>query len=203
MYVYSSDACLLRYFMSRNISTNICLPHVRRLTMPPRPTKTSWSHEFETLRREDLFRNPPKDHSAYPALLAAVKPHIGSFNAVLEKDGLIAQAVRDIGTKIFLDGDERGPPATRNKLSISIKEVFVEKSQLPASNKFSTKNREILPAECRERHVTYRGKLSARLEYRINNGDPKEFIRELGQLPLMLKVSRANILCLASAYGHS
>ena len=59
---------------------------------------------------------------------------------------------------------------------------------LPASNKFSTRNREILPAECRERHVTYRGKLSARLEYRINNGDSKEVIRELGQLPIMLLV---------------
>jgi DNA-directed RNA polymerase I subunit RPA2 len=159
--------------------------HSYRLRMA---TDTNWSHEFETLRRENLFRNPPKDHTAYPALVAAVLPHIDSFNALLEKDGLIAQALRDIGTKTYLDGDERAPPAVKNKLSISIKEVFLEKSQLPASNKFSTKNREILPAECRERHVSYRGKMSARLEYRINNGDPKEFIRELGQLPIMLKV---------------
>lgn len=154
------------------------------------PTKTTWTHEFDTLRREDLFRNPPKDHSAYPALLAAVRPHIDAFNAVLEKDGLISHALRDIGTKTFLDGDERAPSPGKNKLSIKIKEVFLEKSQLPASNKFSTRNREILPAECRERHVTYRGKLSARLEYKINGGDPKEFVRELGQLPIMLKVRR-------------
>jgi len=151
-------------------------------------TDTNWSHEFETLRRENLFRHPPKDHTAYPTLVAAVQPHIDSFNALLEKNGLIAQALRDIGTKTYLDGDERAPSAGKNKLSISIKEIFVEKSQLPASNKFSTKNREILPAECRERHVSYRGKMSARLEYRINNGDPREFIRELGQLPIMLKV---------------
>lgn len=151
-------------------------------------TNTKWSHEFETLRREKLFRNPPKDHSAYPALEAAVRPHIDSFNALLEKDGLISQALRDIGTKTYIDGDDRAPAAGKNKLSISIKEIFVEKSQLPASNKFSTKNREILPAECRERHVTYRGKMSAKLEYRINNGDRKEFIREIGQLPIMLKV---------------
>ena len=59
---------------------------------------------------------------------------------------------------------------------------------LPASNKFRTRNREILPAECRERHVTYRGKMGARFEYTINNGDPKEFVRDIGQLPLMLKV---------------
>jgi DNA-directed RNA polymerase I subunit RPA2 len=154
------------------------------------PTNTIWSHEFETLRRENLFRNPPNDHTAYPALEVAVRPHIDSFNALLEKDGLIPQALRDIGTKVYLDGDERAPSAGKNKLSISIKEIFVEKAQLPASNKFSTKNREILPAECRERHVTYRGKMSARLEYRINNGDAKEFIREIGQLPIMLKVRR-------------
>ena len=156
------------------------------------PTNTTWTHEFDTLRREILFRNPPKDHSAYPALLAAVRPHIDSFNALLEKDGLISHALRDIGTKTFVDGDDRAPATGKNKLAIKIKEVFLEKSQLSASNKFSTRNREILPAECRERHVTYRGKLSARLEYKINNGDPKEFVRELGQLPIMLKVSRSD-----------
>ena len=164
---------------------------------PPKPksksksskgTDTTWSHEFDTLRRENLFRNPPKDHTAYPALKAAIAPHIESFNALLEKDGLIAQGLLDIGTKTYLDGDERAGPVGKNKLTIKIKDVFVEKSVLPASNKFSTKNREILPSECRERHVTYRGKISARLEFRVNNGDPKEFVRDLGQLPLMLMV---------------
>ncbi len=151
-------------------------------------TNTKWSSEFDTLRREDLFRNPPTDHSAYPALKAALEPHINSFNANFETDGLIAQGLKDIGTKTFLDGDDRLPPAGKNKLQIRIKDVFVEKAQLPASNKYSTRNRHILPAECRERHATYRGKLSAKLEYRINGGDPVEFVRELGQMPLMLKV---------------
>lgn len=151
-------------------------------------TNTKWSSDFDTLRREDLFQNPPKDHSAYPALKAAIEPHINSYNAVFEKDGLLAQALKDIGTKTFLDGDDRQGPAGKNKLHVRVKEVFVEKSQLPATNKHSTRNREIYPAECRERHVTYRGKMSARLEYRINNGDPVEFIRDLGNMPLMLKV---------------
>lgn len=168
-------------------------------TMPPsstsrRGTKPTWTHEFDTLRREDLFQNPPKDHSAYPALQAAIAPHIESFNALFEKDGLIAQGLLDIGTKTYLDGDDRDGPAGKNRLDIRIKEVFVEKSMLPASNKFSTRNRDILPAECRERHVTYRGKMSARLEYRINNGDPKEIIRDLGQIPLMLMVDIASLV---------
>ena len=158
--------------------------------MPPRtrePTNTKWSHEFDTLRRENLFRNPPKDHSAYPLLERAIAPHIESFNALFEQDGLIAKGIQDIGTKYYLDGDERTGPAGKNVLSIKIKEVRVEKAVLPASNKFS-KNREIYPAECRERHVTYRGKMTATLQFRINNGDPHEFVRDLGQMPIMLKV---------------
>ncbi len=152
------------------------------------PTNTTWDHEFNTTRRENLFRNPPKDHSAYPALKAAIAPHIESFNALFGPDGHIAHGLLDIGTKSYLDGDDRAGPTGKNELKIKIKEVFVEKSVLPASNKFSTKNREILPAECRERHVTYRGKFSARFHYQINNEDPKEFVRDLGQLPLMLMV---------------
>jgi DNA-directed RNA polymerase I subunit RPA2 len=159
--------------------------------MPPsrKPsTKTTWSHEFDTIRRENLFRNPPKDHSAYPALREAVAPHVESFNAVFEKDGNLQQGLLDIGTKVYLDGDDQDPETPRNKISIKIKEVILDRSVLPASNKFSTTNREILPAECRERHVTYKGKAMARLEYRINNGDPKEIIRDLGQFPIMLMV---------------
>lgn len=90
----------------------------------------------------------------------------------------MAQGLLDIGTKTYLDGDDRAGPAGKNRLDIRIKEVFVEKSMLPPTNKYSTRNREVLPAECRERHVTYRGKMSARFEYSINNGDPKSFVRE-------------------------
>ena len=165
------------------------------------PTETQWTADFDTVRREKLFRNPPKDHTAYPALVAAVQPHIESFNALLDNTKLLDTALRDIGTKVFLDGAPETPeqkaerveqgtaPERRNRLSVRIREVFLEKAVLPASNKFSTRNREIYPAECRERHVTYRGRLRARVEYRINNGDWKETVRELGQVPIMLKVS--------------
>jgi len=161
-------------------------------TMPPstsRPgTDTKWSYEYETLRRENLFRNPPKDHTAYPALKAAISPHIESFNALFGENGTIAQGLLDIGEKVYIDGDDRTGPAGKNIMRIKVKEVFVEKSMLPMSNKFSTRNREIFPAECRERHVTYRGRMSAKFEFRINNGDPKEFVRDLGQIPLMMMV---------------
>ncbi|KAI6778948.1 DNA-directed RNA polymerase I subunit RPA2 [Emericellopsis cladophorae] len=163
--------------------------------MAPAATETEWNHEYNTLRREDLFRNPPKDYSAYPALQLAVNPHIESFDRLFcddGKPGLIAHGLADIGTKTYLDGDERAAPDGKNVLTIRIKDVNLQKPQLPPSNK-KAKRREILPAECRERHASYRGRLSATLEYRVNGGDPVEFSRDLGLVPIMLKSNRCHL----------
>ena len=164
--------------------------------MAPSATSTKWDHEYHTLRRENLFRNPPTDHTAYPALQLAINPHIESFNGVFRDDGqagLLAHGLADIGTKTYLDGDDRTGPEGKNRLSIRIKDVELQKPLVPPSNKMA-RNREILPAECRERHVSYRGRLSATFEYRINGGDPVEFVREMGQVPIMLKVSGIDAL---------
>ncbi|EZF72770.1 hypothetical protein H105_05053 [Trichophyton soudanense CBS 452.61] len=164
-----------------------------------------WSVEYDTLRRERLFRHPPKDRTAYPALAAAIRPHIDSFNALFEDTKVLEAALKDIGIKSFIDGSSETPEEKasrredgrrapkRNKLSVRITELFLEKAVLPASNKYSTRNREIYPAECRERHATYRGKLRARLEYRINNGEWKESVRELGQVPIMIRSNRCHL----------
>ncbi|AEO70457.1 05080757-f4b0-47a4-a1ea-506a56be8cc7 [Thermothielavioides terrestris] len=162
---------------------------------PEKRTDTSWDHEYNTLRRENLFRNPPTDRTAYPALQLAVDPHIESFNALFRNDGktsLLDHALAEIGTKTFLDGDDRAAPAGKNKLTIRYKSVTLQRSQVPPTNKFA-KRREIFPAECRERHVTYRGKLTAVFEYRINDGEPMEFSRELGQMPIMVKSNKCHL----------
>ncbi|MCJ1356075.1 MAG: DNA-directed RNA polymerase I subunit RPA2 [Icmadophila ericetorum] len=166
-------------------------------------TQTEWTAEFDTLRRENLFRNPPKDHTAYPALVEAFKPHIESFNALLGESSILDAGLKDIGVKSVLEhegtleavgeGGEARPARRRHKFSMRIKNVYIEKSALPTSNKFTTLNREIYPAECRERHVTYRGRLRARVEYRVNNGDWQETIRELGQIPIMLRSNRCHL----------
>jgi DNA-directed RNA polymerase I subunit RPA2 len=170
--------------------------------MAPAATKQDWDHEFNTLRRENLFRHPPTDHTAYPALQLAVNPHIESFNGLFRSDGkpgLLAHAVADIGYKTYLDGDERAGPEGRNRLDIRVTEVMLQKPQVPPTNKLA-RNREILPSECRERHVTYRGRLSATFEYSVNGGDPVELTRELGQVPIMLKVCRASQASSARVY---
>jgi len=162
--------------------------------MAPAPTDTKWTNDFNTVRREKLFRSPPKDHTAYPALQEAVRPHIDSFNAVFEKGGYLEQGIKDIGTKIFTEGDHAAYDGTvKNRLHVRIKEYFLDKSMLPPSNKFSTQNREIYPAECRERHSSYRGRLRIRWEVKINDGEWQEYIRDMGFLPLMLKSNRCHL----------
>ncbi|MCJ1273380.1 DNA-directed RNA polymerase I subunit RPA2 [Puttea exsequens] len=168
-------------------------------------TSTHWTAEFDTVRREKLFKKPPRDRTPYPALLDAISPHIDSFNALFDDRKLLEAALRDIGTKAFLDRepgnpqqraqrakDER-PQGRQNRLSVRVRELFLEKAVLPAANKFSTKNRDIYPAECRERHATYRGKLRARLDYKVNDGEWYDCIRELGQLPIMLRTNRCHL----------
>lgn len=170
------------------------------------PTDTQWTSELDTLRRERLFKNPPKDRTPYPALIEAIKPHVESFNALFdEKTKLLDVALKDIGTKTFLDGEQENPqqraqrldngqpPKRRNRFSVRVREVFLDKAVLPPSNKFSTKNREIYPAECRERHASYRGKLRARLEYRLNEGEWQDNVRDLGQIPIMLRSNRCHL----------
>ena len=159
-------------------------------------TNTKWSMEFDTLRRQRLFQNPPTDRTAYPLLTAAIEPHVHSFNAIFEPNGLLSHALKDIGTKVILDGNpliavEEG--IQRNRLSIRIKDVFLQKPQIPPSNKFNIKHREILPSECRERHATYRGRLTARLEFKVNDGDWKELVREMGNMPIMLRTNRCHL----------
>lgn len=163
--------------------------------MAPTATSTQWDHEYNTLRRENLFRNPPTDHTAYPALQNAVNPHIESFNALFRDDGrpgLIDHAIADIGTRLYFDGDARTPLAQRNRLTVRYKSVNLQKSYVPVTNKLA-QTREIFPAECRERHATYRGKLSATFEFQVNDEEPREFVREIGQMPIMIKVSQVRL----------
>jgi len=163
------------------------------ISTKPSRTSTKWDVEYQTTRRQKLFRNTPTDHTAFPLLHAAIKPHVDSFNALFEQ-GLIDEALRDIGTHTVTDGDprDRNPRTPRNRLDLKVKEVMLDKSYLPSTNRDSLA-REIFPAECRERGVTYRGKLRARLQYRVNANEWKETVREIGSLPIMLRSNRCHL----------
>lgn len=119
-------------------------------------------------------------------------------------------AIADIGTKWFRDGELAQTGESTNDLRIRIKDVALQYPEI-IPHRLSTEERKPLyPWECRERHISYRGKLLATLEYTINDGDPVEFDVDLGKLPVMVKVglsyiflySQAVMCCLnANAYS--
>ncbi|KAI4153070.1 MAG: hypothetical protein LQ340_002525 [Diploschistes diacapsis] len=172
-------------------------------------TNTRWDVKFDTVRREKLFRKPPRDRSAFPRLQEAVRPHVESFNAIFENQKLLDSAIRDIGTRTFLeqtntggepredepdgsseDETERSRRAKTDRLQVKITEVTLDPSKLPETNKFSTQNRLVWPSECRERHATYRGRLRAKLAFRVNGREWQTTVRDLGLLPIMLRSNR-------------
>jgi DNA-directed RNA polymerase I subunit RPA2 len=114
-----------------------------------------------------------------------------TVNTIFSAGGQLDEGIAEIGTRVFVDGDPYAKDADagpRNRLSVKIEDVFLDKSVLPPSNKVALQNRNIMPAECRERHATYRGKLRARLRWRVNNEDWREEVCDLGNIPIMLRV---------------
>ncbi|SCU81962.1 LAFA_0C08218g1_1 [Lachancea sp. 'fantastica'] len=165
-----------------------------KVIKPPAAARTA---DFRTLERENRFKNPPKDKSAYPLLQEAVEPHIGSFNALTEgpDGGLLNQAVKDIGEKVIFDGAKSvdNPDYMGNKLSLSVEQVSIAK---PTSNDgvSSAVERKIFPAESRQRLSSYRGKLLLKLKWSVNNGEETlTEIKDCGGLPVMLKSNRCHL----------
>ncbi|BFZ64987.1 DNA-directed RNA polymerase I subunit rpa2 [Saitoella coloradoensis] len=145
---------------------------------------------FKTLQREEIFRHPPKDQSAYPVLAEAVAPHIESFNALTE-GGLLDLAVKDVGTKTVID-------PSGNKWEIKCEEVQIAKPMLSAKDRTSI-NRKIYPSEARERLSTYRARIVLKLSYRLNNGPWESVSREAGLLPIMVRSNRCHLTGMAPA----
>lgn len=81
--------------------------------LAPNATPSSSKHTFKTLERERLNRYPSTDGADHPSLDELVKPHIESFNALMEGSdgkgkGLLQLGVEDLGTKVVFDGKGDG-----------------------------------------------------------------------------------------------
>ncbi|GMM31362.1 DNA-directed RNA polymerase I core subunit [Martiniozyma asiatica (nom. inval.)] len=149
--------------------------------------------QFRTLEREQRFKNPPKDKSAFPLLYQAVQPHVGSFDALTEgpSGGLLNIAVKDLGTTTIFDvadPNRIGP----NKLNIRVDSVQISRPEVPFQDKLTT-NRDTYPSECRERMISYKGKLSLKLAWSINDGDEQSEVRDCGLLPVMVQSNRCHL----------
>jgi DNA-directed RNA polymerase I subunit RPA2 len=75
---------------------------------------------FNTLEREKLFLNPSSQKFGYPELQKLIKPHIESFDSLLEPhgQGILHHAIKDIGAFEIFDvpnnSPERGNKLTCN-----------------------------------------------------------------------------------------
>ncbi|KAK6539609.1 DNA-directed RNA polymerase I subunit RPA2 [Orbilia ellipsospora] len=148
---------------------------------------------FDTINREKRFRNPPADKTAFPALQEAIRPHVDSWNAVFREGGCLHQAIQEIGEKTVFDRlDGNAETGYGNKLTVRIANYYLGKSMLSSRDKTAMK-REIYPAECRERHSSYRGQLQLELHYKVNNGEWQKEYRDCGLLPLMVMGNRCHL----------
>ncbi|KAG0261299.1 DNA-directed RNA polymerase I subunit rpa2 [Mortierella polycephala] len=150
--------------------------------------------KFNTLNRERTFKNPSDSSFQTPALQEMVAPHIEAFNALTEfgagsKTGFLDLAIQDIGPKSVFDmkGDGLG-----NKLTFWVDEITLNKPMLSEKERNST-TRQVYPTEARERLNTYRGKMQAKLAWRVNDGPVVVETRDLGQVPVMIRSNRCNL----------
>jgi DNA-directed RNA polymerase I subunit RPA2 len=87
---------------------------------------------FNTLAREEAFRNPSRAGPSTPILTEFVTPHIESFNALFNDSGLpagdgdgrglLSLAIQDIGERVVFDGiggvdSESGTRTWGNRMS--------------------------------------------------------------------------------------
>ncbi|KAG7097383.1 hypothetical protein E1B28_004733 [Marasmius oreades] len=170
---------------------------------------TTSTPTFDTLRREKLFKQPPKKGSSYGILNEFVAPHIESFNALFDDSGLpsgdgdgkglLNLALKDIGTRVVFDATTSDGQAFGNRMQIWIEQVTVSRPMLPDRNKYAKEDRKIYPSEARERLASYRGRMSVKLCYTDIHGQKQETNKECGAVPIMVRSVRCNLRGMSSA----
>ncbi|KAJ3389524.1 hypothetical protein HDU84_008635 [Entophlyctis sp. JEL0112] len=155
--------------------------------IPSMPDPENNTH-FHTLERQRVAVNPSEGRPHHPRIAALSAPHIESYNSMflfgsgLKADGLIDKALRNIGSKTIILGG--------NKMEFWISNLTVSKPLLHNSRGASGT---LYPSECRERGISYKGKLQGKLNWRVNGGSVISEAKLFGDLPIMVRSSRCNI----------
>ncbi|TFK93629.1 beta and beta-prime subunits of DNA dependent RNA-polymerase [Polyporus arcularius HHB13444] len=177
-----------------------------------RPAKRVKS-TFNTLERENNFKNPPKDASVVPILNEFVTPHIESFNALFDDSGLPAGdgdgkgllrlGLEDIGKRVVFDGKgdiglESGQRGWGNRLTMWYEQVTVARPMVPERDRDAVERR-VFPTEARERLTSYRGRMMVKICWQVNDGPVETEMRDCGLLPIMVRSVRCNLRGMSSA----
>ncbi|KAJ6561460.1 hypothetical protein DFH09DRAFT_1159999 [Mycena vulgaris] len=175
----------------------------------PDAERTRRKPTFNTLAREEAFRNPPKNGSTHSILNEFVAPHIESFNALFDDSGLpsgdgdgrglISLGLQDIGERVVFDGD--GKVDNRgwgNRMRIWIESATIARPMVPDKDKHST-NRKVFPSEARERLTSYRGRMMIKLCWTDPHGQHHVMDKDCGLVPIMVRSVRCNLRGMSSA----
>ena len=167
-------------------------------------------YTFQTLAMQQRFMRPSTQQLDVPALHELTAPHVESFNALWAEDpsrdapatgvegaGLLERSLATLPERVVFDG--QGPDGTLgNRLALRIDSVALSRPLVPDRAK-DARDRRVFPDECRNRLITYRGRLTARVSWTVNGGEEQSEIRDLGQVPIMVGSNRCHLRGLSSA----
>ncbi|XP_068747280.1 DNA-directed RNA polymerase I subunit RPA2-like [Montipora capricornis] len=113
----------------------------------------------------------------HKALQGLVRPHIESFNFMLEEG--LSLAVQGIHPQEFL-------LANGQRVTLYFTDASVGVPTLSERNVHAT-HYKVYPAECRERGTTYKAKLQVTLQWKIDNQTQGNVTKAIASIPIMLK----------------
>jgi len=171
-------------------------------------------HTFHTLEMQRRFMKPSKTEWDVPALRDISRPHIESFNALWSDDpsldapgtgdklsmdsgGLLERSLQTLSPRVVFDGSGEGADRG-HRLEMRIDSVSLSRPMVPDRAKDAL-DRRVFPDECRNRLVSYRGRLTARVTWSVDYGPEQSEIRDMGQVPIMVGSNRCHLRGLTSS----
>ncbi|CAG8705915.1 8120_t:CDS:2, partial [Ambispora leptoticha] len=148
--------------------------------------------------RETLFKNPSSTNFGVPALQEITAPHIESFNALFghkgDKGGILQAAINDLQPMYVYDKLEETETETSRASFVKfwIDKITILRPMISENNVYA-REKNLFPSECRERLITYQGRMEVRLNWTINDGIPISENIFVGNIPIMVKSARCNI----------
>ncbi|KAJ3020059.1 UNVERIFIED_CONTAM: hypothetical protein HDU68_010385, partial [Siphonaria sp. JEL0065] len=154
---------------------------------------------FDTVRRQKQAQKPSTGSPHHVRTAGLSLPHVSSFNSMFSfggpsSDALLDKAVADIPHKVVFSGsrlDAAVDLKSMTRLELWWSNVLVGKPTIESSK--GAVPATLYPSECRERGVSYKAKMQAKLNWSINGGPVMSEFRSLGYLPIMVRSNRCNI----------
>ncbi|KAJ1905596.1 hypothetical protein LPJ81_001838 [Coemansia sp. IMI 209127] len=151
---------------------------------------------FRTIERQRAAVVPGQE-AEYPMMQNLTAPHIESFNTIWEAAGpstpsLVDLAMDLLGKQTVFDGKGNADQPYGNKITYWVTGLRLDHPSLSA-RETKSKSRLMYPTECRQRAITYRGRLSGMLHFQVNDNPEVAEERNFGQLPVMVRSNRCNL----------